>query len=254
MMMKMKSIKLLLFIVLALSLHSCAKKVAHLAKQEVTYMRFDNKIMDKDQGIETMIKPYKNELDAKMNIVIGEVTEELMKEGPTSRLPNWFTDVMLNFVNDSLNKKADLCIQNMGGIRVNSLPKGDFTIGKAYEIMPFDNQIAIMKVNGNTLREVLNKKANSRGFPVSNSCYYEIKDSTVQNIKIWGENLSPDKEYTLVIGDYLANGGDDLNELKDLPKEMIGILQRDAIIYYIRKHPIINQKHELRVKNFDFNK
>ena len=94
-----------------------------------------------------MINPYKEKLEAEMNEVLIISAEEFPKERgkPETNLGNLITDLCFNHAawklyQDSIIDKPDFCLLNFGGLRT-SLPKGEITKGKIYELMPFENEL-----------------------------------------------------------------------------------------------------------------
>ena len=76
-----------------------------------------------------------------MNTVIGFSTIGLTKKLPESGLGNLIADAMKEMAQKKYATKVDAAFVNYGGIR-SYIPKGEITIGKIFEIMPFDNLIA----------------------------------------------------------------------------------------------------------------
>lgn len=215
-----------------LLLISCSKKYFVEKSENSKYkISQDAKI---DSGIYQMVLPYKTGIDSNMNVVLCESEMQLTKGQPESTLGNFIADLILKRCEIYSGKKIDLSIVNNGGLRIPSLPKGNIIKGKIYELMPFDNLLVVMDLDGKTVSEVLNSIAKDGGSPVS-GVRFEIKDTFAQNIFIGGNPLDENKNYTLAISDYLANGGDDLTMLKTKPKTELGILFRDAIIEYLQE-------------------
>ena len=75
-------------------------------------------------------------------------------------------------------------VANYGGIRINSVTDGDLTLGKVYEIMPFENALVVMDLNGDQVKLLLDRIAAYGGWPVSEGLNFEIADSTATNIVI----------------------------------------------------------------------
>ena len=81
----------------------------------------------------------------------------------------------------------------------------------------------------------------------------QIKEKKAVNIMIGGKPLDPNATYTLVNSDFVANGGDNADMLRDVPQITNGYLMRDAIFDYIKKLKAngknISAKIENRVTN-----
>ena len=134
----------------------------------------------------------------------------------------------------------------MGGIRQPQLPAGNVTIGNIFELMPFDNMIVLLALDGKTTKQFLDIMAASGGLPVS-GVRYEINNETANNITFNGVPFNENKTYTLAISDYLANGGDKLELLKKFKQQSTAKLIRDAFIEYFSEEKIINGKVDGRV-------
>jgi 2',3'-cyclic-nucleotide 2'-phosphodiesterase (5'-nucleotidase family) len=127
--------------------------------------------------------------------------------------------------------KIDAAFINFGGIRLPSIAAGNITRGKVFEMAPFDNIIVLQKVNGKILRQFLNLVAGRGGWPCA-GIIYQIKEKQAINIIIDGNALSDNSIYTIALVDYIANGGDDCEMLKNIPQQNNGYLFRDAVLEY----------------------
>ena len=187
-----------------------------------------------DERIIKMLAPYSDSINKIMNRVIGFSTTGLTKKQPESELGNFMTDCMKEMAQQKFDKKVDAAFVNYGGIR-SYLPKGDITVGKIYELMPFDNLIVLQEVKGAVLKKFLDKVAERGGWPVSGMSY-QIKEKHPQNILLDGKPIDDNTIYTIANTDYIAlQGGDDCSMLKELPTVNIGYLFRDALIEYVQQ-------------------
>jgi 2',3'-cyclic-nucleotide 2'-phosphodiesterase (5'-nucleotidase family) len=124
-----------------------------------------------------------------------------------------------------------------------SWPKGDVTVGKIYELMPFDNIMFIVEMKGSHVQELFDKMAESGGWPVSRNVYFEIAYGKAKNIKIKNLALDNEKMYNVALPDYLANGGDNMIFLKGLKTNNTGALIRDMVINHLRDQQAEKYKH-----------
>ena len=175
--------------------------------------------------------PYADSMHRSMNKVIGFSVSTLINKQPESSLGNFMADCMKAMAEKKFNQKIDAAFMNFGGIR-SYISKGDITIGKVYELMPFDNLIVLQKVKGMVLKSFLDKIAASGGWPLSGMTM-RISNRKATDILIDEKPLKEDADYLIANTDYVANGGDDCVMLKNIPKQNIGYLLRDALIEYI---------------------
>jgi 2',3'-cyclic-nucleotide 2'-phosphodiesterase (5'-nucleotidase family) len=195
-----------------------------------------------------LIQPYKAKLDTEMNQVLVFSAEEFPKERgkPETKLGNFVADLSLMIANELYNPadgdSIDFCLLNFGGLRT-SLPKGEITQGKIFELMPFENQLVVITIEEDKLKEVTKYIKAFGGQPIAGD--YRLKfvkkiksaDSVSQSDSIWHHTLpseSPQKkEIKILTSDYLANGGDNMKFfLNPIKYEPVGIKLRDAIIQY----------------------
>ncbi|HEX8822696.1 MAG TPA: 5'-nucleotidase, partial [Archangium sp.] len=138
-------------------------------------------------------------------------------------------------------EKADVALLNSGGLRAN-LRAGAITYGDLYEVLPFDNTVAIVTVTGEELRRLL-VAAYGTGSGVFQQSGLKVKlarcagperlrDVTLAN----GKPLDSKRQYRVVLPDFLARGAAGLGAvLSQLPAERIDLgvgrelILRDAL-------------------------
>ena len=86
---------LLYLFVLACLVSACNTTQQHIADADIIYNRAEQSIEGSDEEIADMIGPYKEEMDAQMNEVLGYLNEDLKKSRPNSNMGNWFCDALL---------------------------------------------------------------------------------------------------------------------------------------------------------------
>ncbi|WP_165871513.1 5'-nucleotidase C-terminal domain-containing protein [Flaviaesturariibacter flavus] len=186
-----------------------------------------------DSGLVRLLQPYRDSVDRSMNEVVGTAEKALDKKQPEGALGNFMVDAFFYGAEKSFGIKPDAGILNYGGIRLTQLAAGPVTRGKIFELMPFDNLLVLQKVPGSVLQELLDLTAKGKGWPV-HGITMEIRDGKAVNVMINGAPLDPNRTYTLVNSDYVANGGDQAAMLKSIPQQSVGYLQRDALFDYIK--------------------
>ena len=190
-----------------------------------------------DVATAAMVKKYKDQLSAKLDVKIGQVSGVFPRGGSPAVERSGETP-MGNFMADLLRAKykTDFAIQNGGGIR-DTFPARtyipaatglvrtgtgplDVTLGDAFTVFPFGNQIATTVVTGANLWKALengvggNYPGDGR-FPQVSGLKYSFDASKpigsriVEVTKLDGTAIAKDsKEYTLTTLDFLIYGGD----------------------------------------------
>ncbi len=187
-----------------------------------------------DPGLKTMLQPYSEEVNQKMNDVVGTATISMDKKQPESAMGNYFADALLFMAREKYSEQVDAAVINFGGLRLNQLPAGQVTRGKIFELMPFDNLLILQKMKGETLLQFLDLTAAKGGWPLA-GITMQIKDKKAVNVMVNGKPLDPSATYTLANSDFIANGGDNADMLRPIPQITNGYLMRDAFFDYIAK-------------------
>ncbi len=223
--------KYILCILYCLVLLFGCKSKNYLADEQVSYYRMSQTVLD--STAENQIIPYRKKMEEKMNEVVGVMRKSLVKGSPESTMGNWLSDLIHEQSELKAGRKIDFTILNLGGLRIPSLPEGKITRGNIFELLPFENTINLVELDSATVVQLFQHIAKKGGWPMSHASFliYNIK---VRDIKIKGKPLSNNKKYIVAMPDYIANGGDNTFFLKDLPKENIKLLLRDATIEYMK--------------------
>ena len=104
--------------------------------------------------------------------------------------------------------------------------------------MPFENQVEVITLTGESTLALFNYLARVGGHPVSGLTMEMVKndlDETIPGeILINGQPFDETQTYKVVTSDYLANGGDKMSFFQNpLNREAIGVKLRDAIMEYV---------------------
>ena len=194
-------------------------------------------VTTQDAAAAAMVKKYKDQLSAKLDVKIGKVSGVFPRGGSPAVERSGETP-MGNYIADLMRAKykTDFAIQNGGGIRDTFPAKTytpaatglvrtgtgplDVTLGDAFTVFPFGNQIATTVVTGANLWKALengvggNYPGDGRfpqisGFKFSFDASKPIGSRIVEVTKLDGTAIAKDaKEYTLTTLDFVIYGGD----------------------------------------------
>ncbi len=188
-----------------------------------------------DQDITQTIKPYKLALDSLMNIEINTATVELKKELPEGGLGNMVCDVLMEYAAAHSDIKPDFCLMNHGGLRIPTIYIGAVYVRTLYELMPFENQLFLLKVKGSNCKLLFDVIAQNGGAPLAGLRMKIGKDSASE-VSIQNMNFDVQKDYWILTSDYLANGGDKADALKDALQVIdLNIKIRDALLVQMKQ-------------------
>lgn len=119
---------------------------------------------------------------------------------------------------------ADIGFVNGGNIRI-SLEPGDITYGMLAQLFPFGNTVQVKKISGETLLKVLEHSVS--GYPSAMGGFFHVSGlafvfdpaqpvgSRVVEVTVGDIALDKAGEYTVAINDFLGEGGDGYEMLKD---------------------------------------
>lgn len=206
-----------------------------------------NQEIKEDSAIQAIIKPYALTLTDSMETVIGYSTNELTKNKVESTLGNFIADLLKTQSQKYSSTPVDMGGVTTGGLRI-ALPQGPIKIGDIFELMPFENEVVLLTLKGETVKELLDFMAQKKTLSLSNTEVI-IKEDQVLEAKINGKPFDINKTYTLAISDYLAGGGDDMFFLKNaLKKEILNIKVREVIVNQIKDLSAKGQKISAKVE------
>lgn len=219
------------------TLISCKKSRSYIT--DLDYKRIDLEThAPVDSEIENLIAPYKQKLSEEMDEVIAHTPIDLIKRRPNSTLGNWFADVLHIQAEKNSKSKVDFAAQNYGGLRIPSISKGPIQVGKIYELMPFDNALMILELDGATTKQFIETIAADGGWPISYGLQLTMdSNQKPKKILIQGEAFDANKRYKIALPDYVANGGGGCDFLKPFEGYNTGLFIRDVVIDYLRTSP-----------------
>lgn len=198
-------------------------KSAKLLKSE------DYKDVEEDEKVKEVIENIQKENDTIFSQVVASTDVKLDGERENVRkretnLGNLTADAIKNAAN------SDIAFINGGSLRT-SIEPGEITKGKLAELFPFGNIVQIIKLTG---QEVVNAlEVSVGGYPEAQGGFLQVsgvtfsfdsskeKGNRVFDVKVNGNNIDLNKEYSVAINDFLSQGGDGYDMFK---KTVIGEL------------------------------
>lgn len=108
---------------------------------------------------------------------------------------------------------SEIGLANGGGLRA-PLPEGQLLYGDIFAVLPFDNQLARMKVSGLELKKIMELGISGKqGALLWSGLTFMAKGCEVTEALVNGEPLQPLREYTVATSDYLALGGSGMSTI-----------------------------------------
>ena len=207
-------------------------------------------IEDKREFVK-LIAPYKEKLDDRMNQKISHTSVELNRVGDNSNLGALLSDYLLEGANDWAVKnkmpKVDAAILNIGGIR-NNISEGDIFVRNIFEVMPFENEMVIVKMKGEDIQGIFDYyEKHQKNNPVA-QLNIIVKDGKLVEGLINGERPQIGKTYYIATSDYLAMGGDSMYFFEKGETIKTDVILRNLFLEYFRKNPEVKVKNDIHLK------
>jgi len=206
-------------------------------KPIVTTVNYKNYALNGDTAaafdIDSMLRPYRQKMQKEMSVVIGFSNLNMYKKKPESLLGNFLVDAIKSLAETTYKTQVDIAVLNDAGYK-GYLPKGEIQTGMFYTLLPYDNRLVLMEMSGTKLKQLLDYAASKGGWSFA-GLSMAITANGAANIRVGNEPLDANKQYTIALSDYLANGGDGAKMLKGVPFKDVGFLVRDAFIQYTKK-------------------
>jgi 2',3'-cyclic-nucleotide 2'-phosphodiesterase/3'-nucleotidase/5'-nucleotidase len=141
---------------------------------------------------------------------------------------------------------ADFAFMNPGGIRAD-LPKGDVTFGDLAKIQPFGNTLVKLTLTGAQIETLLQqqwavkpdgtpdtKTLQISGLKYTANMYLPVADRVANLTLSNGTAINPTQNYTAVVNNFMAAGGDNYTILTKASASLAGPIDLDVFYSYIK--------------------
>ncbi len=228
-----------------------------------------------------LVAGYQDEIDAKMSVVVGTSTVDLVRGviGGDSPEGSFIADAMRHVAG------ADFAVTNIGGVRY-PVWKGPVTKNDLFLLQPFLNYVDVVTMTGEQVVDLMAKSLSVPFSPVNDADNLFAKENfklrasgmkrefqgdygylIPSNLKVTfdphrpplkriveitddsGAKLDPKRLYKVALNSYMSTGGDGYTYLKTMKRTPTGILVRDAIERYIASTGGIHAIPPVRMNN-----
>lgn len=218
-----------------------------------------NQIKEDPKGIEILNK-YNEKISPMTSEIVGYTAIDLTHERFTDKVSP-LGEKVCKFMADSAG--VEIGIANGGGIRV-PIDQGVITMGKLWEMLPFDNFLVTMNLKGSTIKGLLEHGIANKEFGMIEYSGLVVdydatkeKGSKVKSIKLLnGQDLDMNKTYKIVTNDFMLNidnyakGGDGYSFEGATNVEVVKDDMREAIKKGFQKELNSNDIYKKKVEEF----
>ncbi len=150
-----------------------------------------------DAALQAVVDRWRDEADAELNQTIGYTSAGIPRRSPL--MESFITETWLLGY-----PAADVAITNRGGIRAD-IPPGDLTLADIIGVLPFDNVLVELQINGSQVMQLLSQSQLAFGGLRAHQGGWIVAKT--------GQRLDPATTYHVLVTDFLYAGGDGLDEL-----------------------------------------
>ncbi len=177
----------------------------------------------------------------------GDIHETAGKLPNGSLIAPVVADALLWKAKEVKDKNTQIVIQNAGGVRCD-IPKGEVTVGRVYELLPFGNTMVLFDLTGAELKEVL-KDAVTRGdgaYPYAAGLRYTADLTktggdffTAVEVRS-GESWVPlvdGETYRIAVNSFIASGKDGYTFFEEIKERHYdtGFVAAEIFMEYIKE-------------------
>ncbi|MBP7865577.1 MAG: bifunctional metallophosphatase/5'-nucleotidase [Acidobacteria bacterium] len=194
-----------------------------------------------------MVDAYFERIKADFSRVVGSTTVDVDHDSRGETAAG-------NLVCDAMREsaKADLAIQNSGGIR-NSLPRGDITKEQVFSLLPFDNRVVVLEMNGAQVRRLFEGIGLlERQPPQISGAVLEYRQRTdgkleLLDVRVGEARLDDTKRYRVATNDFLVESGRGYQVLGEVGSTQLDLVLWDVLLEYLGRHSPVSPRVEGRI-------
>lgn len=246
------NIKHFVIFITIVGLASCGDTPQALSEVQGKQLPISDSLQRSD-SIEAFVAPYRKRVNEVLDSTLTYAAFNISKEEGDLNTPagNLMADIVLEQVSPIFEsrsgKPVDFVVLNHGGIR-SIISQGDVSARTAYEVMPFENSISVVELNGQLVRRLIAHLIQAdRPHPIAGMQIVIDRNDRLQSVNIQGKPFDENRNYFVATSSYLVTGGDDMGFFKDgLSFEDTNYLIRNAMIDYFKKadtlRPVVDDR------------
>lgn len=199
-----------------------------------------------DPKTKEIVEQAQKEISPVKNQLLGNALTDLFHDRESkevSLLGQWVTDVMRQ------EAQADIAFQNAGGLRV-TIPAGAITMGKIYEVLPFDNTLVTVNLTGAQVLKILEHGIASKKIGMVQFSGIKVQQNALGHLHVTmadGSLLALNKTYKVATNDFMYSGGDEFTMFKEgFDYRDTNIPLRDLLVNYIKKQQLLEVQKDNR--------
>lgn len=249
------------------------RHVTHISAHNLVVDRTNPEIKP-DLAIQHIVDGYAALAAPIVNRVVGSISAEIprtVNPAGENAMGDLIADAQLEFTSPPAKGGAVVAFANEGGIRAGlpyqppspGIEKGQVTYGELFTAQPFANNLVTMTLSGDQIRILLEEQfkgcalgsptpekdipMDDRTLEVSEGFSYTWDKNAPAchkvdpaSIRINNVPVDPTARYRVTVNSLLADGGAQFYILKQGTNRLVGPVDLDAMLAYLKKHPAIS--------------
>jgi 2',3'-cyclic-nucleotide 2'-phosphodiesterase (5'-nucleotidase family) len=190
-----------------------------------------------DPSVDSIVRAATAKVAARMGERVATTAAAFTRRGEQYPLGNLMADFMRVMGN------ADIGAWNNGGIR-DGLPAGVVTVELLHKVVPFNNQLAKVRIRGSEMRKLAETwlasgrpNTHVSGLMIRYDSAAAAGSRVVSITTADGRALDPARIYTLVINDFMLDEPELRQAVSLVSEELLPIRDIDAFAAYLRRLP-----------------
>ena len=184
-------------------------------------------------SITKFIAPFRQRIDQVLDSPLSYAPKPiLLDDGPrNTSMGNLMADIVFEetaplFKTKTGGIELDFVALNHGGVR-SIISAGKVTARNAYEVMPFENYIVVVELDGTATRKLIDflAKAGS-SHPISGIKIVLDRNGNLESADIQGKPFDESRHYYVATSDYLVQSGPSVGFFN----EMVSVTQTDYLL------------------------
>jgi 5'-nucleotidase len=184
------------------------------AGAQIVPAKLDGKVVTPDATMERLLAPYLEKVAQQQERRLGTSIPSVLTRSRSAESPlgDAFADALRAL------EHADVALLNSGGLRADLAP-GELTYGALYEVIPFENTIATLRLTSAQMTQLVDALlASGKGVPQFSGVRIVLEGcGTKARVKSMsladGAQVAPGLLLTVVTNDFVALGGDGADDV-----------------------------------------
>lgn len=196
--------------------------------------------------IEAFIKPYRDRVSEEMNRPLSYAPFSMNKsQGDlNTAIGNMMADAVMEMAGpifeSSQAQQIDIVILNHGGIR-SPISQGTITMGTAFQLMPFENEVVVARLSGKAIRQMIEYLITEQvAHPLAGIKITLDNENQKADVLVNDQPIEDNQIYHVATNDYLYEGGDRMDFFSlSSHKTVLDYKIRNLLIDYFEQNDTI---------------